>query len=202
MKKNHARQLILRNIHAMAWKNSYKEFNNETKFPAARKFSSPTSHNFSNGPSLRRLSFARFATGRKHKKFQACALRSRKKLSSTLGKFTSFLARQVWTWVVKRSTSLIDLDLQQCFACDVGYVFSNLFGVSNQPPSLESYFRFSSFYTSSNADLVGFIGLSKSRLVGKSTSLSCFVISSPGRFSHLQSHGKAPWGRGWSCSKR
>ena len=85
MKKNHARQLILRNIHAMAWKNSYKEFNNETKFPAARKFSSPTSHNFSNGPSLRRLSFARFATGRKHKKFQACALRSRKKIELDFG---------------------------------------------------------------------------------------------------------------------
>ena len=136
------------------------------------------------------------------KNFKLALCAREKKLSSTLGKFTSFLARQVWTWVVKRSTSLIDLDLQQCFACDVGYVFSNLFGVSNQPPSLESYFRFSSFYTSSNADLVGFIGLSKSRLVGKSTSLSCFVISSPGRFSHLQSHGKAPWGRGWSCSKR
>ena len=26
MKKIHARQLILKNIHGMAWKNSYKEF--------------------------------------------------------------------------------------------------------------------------------------------------------------------------------
>ena len=37
----------------MIWpkKNSYKEFDNEKKIPAARKFPSPP-HNFSNGPSL------------------------------------------------------------------------------------------------------------------------------------------------------
>ena len=34
-------------------KNSYKEFDNEKKIPAARKFPSPSPpHNFSNGPSL------------------------------------------------------------------------------------------------------------------------------------------------------
>ena len=32
-------------------KNSYKEFDNEKKIPAAQKFPSPA-HNFSNGPSL------------------------------------------------------------------------------------------------------------------------------------------------------
>ena len=32
MKKIHARQLTLKNIHAMAQKNSYKEFDNEKKF--------------------------------------------------------------------------------------------------------------------------------------------------------------------------
>ena len=31
-KKIHARQLTLRNIHVMAYKNSYKEFDNEEKF--------------------------------------------------------------------------------------------------------------------------------------------------------------------------
>ena len=39
----------------MLWpkKNSYKEFDNEKKIPAARKFSfPPPPHNFSNGPSL------------------------------------------------------------------------------------------------------------------------------------------------------
>ena len=37
----------------MLWpkKNSYKEFNNKKKIPAARKFPSPP-HDFSNGPSL------------------------------------------------------------------------------------------------------------------------------------------------------
>ena len=48
MKKIHARQLTLKNIHATASKNSYKEFDNETKF--LRLKNSP--HNFSNGPSL------------------------------------------------------------------------------------------------------------------------------------------------------
>ena len=33
-------------------KNSYKEFDNEKKIPAAQKFPSPHPHNFSNGPSL------------------------------------------------------------------------------------------------------------------------------------------------------
>ena len=37
-------------------KNSYKEFDNEKKIPAARK--SPPPHNFSNGPSLTYLSAA------------------------------------------------------------------------------------------------------------------------------------------------
>ena len=32
MKKILARQLTLKNIHTMAWKNSYKEFDNEKKF--------------------------------------------------------------------------------------------------------------------------------------------------------------------------
>ena len=50
-KKIHARQLILTNIHAMAKKNSYKEFDNENKF--LRLENSPPPHNFSNGPSLR-----------------------------------------------------------------------------------------------------------------------------------------------------
>ena len=34
-------------------KNSYKEFDNGKKIPAAQKFPSPPPHNFSNGPSLR-----------------------------------------------------------------------------------------------------------------------------------------------------
>ena len=38
-------------------KNSYKEFDNEKKIPAARK-SPPLLHNFSNGPSLTYLSAA------------------------------------------------------------------------------------------------------------------------------------------------
>ena len=50
-KKIHAHQLILTNIHAMAKKNSYKEFDNEKKF--LRLENSPPPHNFSNGPSLR-----------------------------------------------------------------------------------------------------------------------------------------------------
>ena len=43
MKKIHARQLALKNIHAMAYKNkySYKEFDNEKKIPPARKFPAP-----------------------------------------------------------------------------------------------------------------------------------------------------------------
>ena len=53
MKKNHARQLTLKNIHAMAKKKSYKKFDNEKKISAARKFPTSTPHNFSNGPSLR-----------------------------------------------------------------------------------------------------------------------------------------------------
>ena len=42
MKKIHAGQLILKKI-LMLWpkKNSYKEFNNEQKIPAARKFPPP-----------------------------------------------------------------------------------------------------------------------------------------------------------------
>ena len=32
MEKIHVHQLTLKNIHAMAWKNSYKEFDNEKKF--------------------------------------------------------------------------------------------------------------------------------------------------------------------------
>ena len=36
-------------------KNSYKEFDDEKKIPAARKFPPPP-HNFSNGPSLTRTS--------------------------------------------------------------------------------------------------------------------------------------------------
>ena len=52
-KKIHARQFILKKIF-MLWpkKNSYKEFDNKKKIPAARKFLSPTPHNFSNGLSL------------------------------------------------------------------------------------------------------------------------------------------------------
>ena len=51
MKTIRARQLILKKIF-MLWpkKNSCKEFDDEKKIPAARKFPSP--HNFSNGPSL------------------------------------------------------------------------------------------------------------------------------------------------------
>ena len=55
VKKILARQLTLKNIHAMAKKNSYKEFNNEKKIPAARKFPSPPRHYFSNGPSLKKF---------------------------------------------------------------------------------------------------------------------------------------------------
>ena len=40
MKEILARQLILKNIHAMALKKSYKEFDDEKKIPAARKFPS------------------------------------------------------------------------------------------------------------------------------------------------------------------
>ena len=47
MKKILARQLILKNIHAMA-----KEFDIEKKIPAAREFPSPPPDNFSNNPSL------------------------------------------------------------------------------------------------------------------------------------------------------
>ena len=50
MKKIRARQLILTNIHAMAKKNSYKEFDNEEKFLQLEN--SPPPHNFSNGPPL------------------------------------------------------------------------------------------------------------------------------------------------------
>ena len=49
-KKIHARQLTLKNIHAMALKKSYKEFDNDKKF--LRLENSPSPHNFSNGPSL------------------------------------------------------------------------------------------------------------------------------------------------------
>ena len=61
-KKIHARQLTLRNIHAMARvmgscyglkKNSYKEFDNEKKFLRLEIPLPP--HNFSNGPSLKAL---------------------------------------------------------------------------------------------------------------------------------------------------
>ena len=53
MKKILARQLILKNIHAMALKKFIlKEFDNEKKFLRLEK-SPPPSHNFSNGPSLR-----------------------------------------------------------------------------------------------------------------------------------------------------
>ena len=50
LKKILARQLTLRNIHARAWKNSYKKFDNEKKF--LRLENSPSPHNFSYGPSL------------------------------------------------------------------------------------------------------------------------------------------------------
>ena len=41
MKKNSCTPITLKNIHAMALKNSYREFDNEKKIPAARKFSFP-----------------------------------------------------------------------------------------------------------------------------------------------------------------
>ena len=41
MKKIHACQLTLRNIHAWPKKNSYKEFDNEKKIAAARKSLTP-----------------------------------------------------------------------------------------------------------------------------------------------------------------
>ena len=50
MKKIFARQLILKNIHAMAYKNSSKEFDDEKKF--LRLENSPPPPNFSSGPSL------------------------------------------------------------------------------------------------------------------------------------------------------
>ena len=52
-KKIHARQLILKNIF-MLWpeKNSYKEFDDEKKFPRLEN-SPPPPHNVSNGPSLK-----------------------------------------------------------------------------------------------------------------------------------------------------
>ena len=55
IKKIHARQLILTNIHAMAKKNSYKEFDNENKKKnsCGSKIPLPSPHNFSNDPSLR-----------------------------------------------------------------------------------------------------------------------------------------------------
>ena len=52
MKKIHARKLTLKNIHAMAKKNSYKEFDNEKKFLRLENFPPLPPHNFSNGPSL------------------------------------------------------------------------------------------------------------------------------------------------------
>ena len=51
-KKIHARQLILKNIHAMAWKKFTYGIWFREKFPTAQKFPSPplpASHNFSNG---------------------------------------------------------------------------------------------------------------------------------------------------------
>ena len=53
MEKNDARQLTLKIFMQWPKKNSYKEFDNEKKIPASRKFPSPPPHNFSNGPSLR-----------------------------------------------------------------------------------------------------------------------------------------------------
>ena len=50
LKKILARQLTLKNFHASAWKNSYKEFDNEKKFLRLENF--PPPHNFSNGPPL------------------------------------------------------------------------------------------------------------------------------------------------------
>ena len=58
--KIHARQLALKNIHAMAKKKkSYKEFDNEKNFLRLENSPNPTPpppptqpHNFSNGPSL------------------------------------------------------------------------------------------------------------------------------------------------------
>ena len=41
LKKILARQLTLRNIHARAWKNSYKEFDNEKKFLRLENFPPP-----------------------------------------------------------------------------------------------------------------------------------------------------------------
>ena len=54
MKKILARQLTLKNIHTMAWKNSYKEFDNEKKVLLLENspLRPPPPHNFSNGPSL------------------------------------------------------------------------------------------------------------------------------------------------------
>ena len=52
MKKIHARQLTLKNIHAMTLKISYKEFDNEKKFRRLENYPPSPPHNFSNGPFL------------------------------------------------------------------------------------------------------------------------------------------------------
>ena len=56
MKKIHALQLTLNNIHAMPKKDSYKEFDNEKKFLRVENSPHlpppPTPRNFSDGPSL------------------------------------------------------------------------------------------------------------------------------------------------------
>ena len=79
MKKNHARQLILRNIHTMAWKNSYKEFDNEKNFLRLENFPLPPPITFLMVRTLEgSLSLALPAA--ENKKFLAGALRSRKKI--------------------------------------------------------------------------------------------------------------------------
>ena len=52
MKKNSCTPITLKNIHAMALKKSYREFDNEKKFLRLENSPSPPPPNFSNGPSL------------------------------------------------------------------------------------------------------------------------------------------------------
>ena len=69
MKKNHARQLILRNIHAMACKNSYKEFDNEKNFLRLENFPLPPSITFLIRPLEGSLSLALPPAENKKQKF-------------------------------------------------------------------------------------------------------------------------------------
>ena len=65
MKKIHARQLTLKNIHAMALKKIHTRNLITKKIPTARIFPTPPPKNFFNGPSLNRPFAASHSRGTK-----------------------------------------------------------------------------------------------------------------------------------------